>query len=347
MITELQERENTALALSESVRLMPVLSTNEFKQQLKALQEIVGEYLTKDVDYGKQPGTDKDTLFKSGAEKLSEIYAMRPEYEIVDSTQDFDEGLFKYTIKCVLIDKRNGSQRGEGIASCNSYESKYRYRKGTRKCPDCGKEAIIKGKAEYGGGWLCWQKKEGCGAKWADGASEIEGQSVDRVENENLADTDNTILKMAKKRALVDAVVSTTRSSGIFTMDIEDFIDAEIKVVKEPVTVQSVDKETGEVTLGEPQKSSTGVTHTQTSTNPTPATGTHQKTATPSTATASGAPLPYDRVVAAALNVGFSEDDIRMIIKAKTKVVAPIDLTEEQANKLIGLIADGILKAHD
>ena len=33
----------------------------------------------------------------------------------------------------------------------------------------------------------------------------------------------NTLLKMAKKRALVDAVLSATRSSGIFTQDIEDF----------------------------------------------------------------------------------------------------------------------------
>ncbi len=32
----------------------------------------------------------------------------------------------------------------------------------------------------------------------------------------------NTILKMAKKRALVDAVLSATRSSGIFSQDLED-----------------------------------------------------------------------------------------------------------------------------
>lgn len=35
----------------------------------------------------------------------------------------------------------------------------------------------------------------------------------------------NTILKMAKKRALVDAALSATRSSGIFTQDIEDITD--------------------------------------------------------------------------------------------------------------------------
>lgn len=35
----------------------------------------------------------------------------------------------------------------------------------------------------------------------------------------------NTILKMAKKRALVDATLSATRSSGLFTQDIEDMGD--------------------------------------------------------------------------------------------------------------------------
>ncbi|MTH54119.1 hypothetical protein GKZ89_11935 [Bacillus mangrovi] len=33
----------------------------------------------------------------------------------------------------------------------------------------------------------------------------------------------NTVLKMAKKRALIDAVLSATRASGLFTQDIEDF----------------------------------------------------------------------------------------------------------------------------
>jgi hypothetical protein len=36
-------------------------------------------------------------------------------------------------------------------------------------CPVCGKDAVIKGKAEYGGGWLCFGKKGGCGAKWPEG----------------------------------------------------------------------------------------------------------------------------------------------------------------------------------
>ena len=30
-------------------------------------------------------------------------------------------------------------------------------------CPDCGKSTIIKGKPEFGGGWVCWKTKGGCG----------------------------------------------------------------------------------------------------------------------------------------------------------------------------------------
>jgi hypothetical protein len=35
-------------------------------------------------------------------------------------------------------------------------------------CPNCGKDTIIKGKPEYGGGWVCYSKKGGCGAKFTD-----------------------------------------------------------------------------------------------------------------------------------------------------------------------------------
>lgn len=48
------------------------------------------------------------------------------------------------------------------------------------------------------------------------------GNNRHRVENPDIADTYNTVLKMAKKRAFVDAVKSTTAASDIFTQDIED-----------------------------------------------------------------------------------------------------------------------------
>lgn len=47
----------------------------------------------------------------------------------------------------------------------------------------------------------------------------------ERYENPDLADTYNTVLKMAKKRALVDATITACAASDIFTQDVEDFVE--------------------------------------------------------------------------------------------------------------------------
>jgi hypothetical protein len=40
-------------------------------------------------------------------------------------------------------------------------------------CPACGAfDAVIKGKEEYGGGWVCYKKKDGCGNKWGQNKQE-------------------------------------------------------------------------------------------------------------------------------------------------------------------------------
>lgn len=52
-------------------------------------------------------------------------------------------------------------------------------------------------------------------SKWVNGSKE-------KYENPDIADVYNTVLKMAKKRAFVDAVKSTTAASDIFTQDVED-----------------------------------------------------------------------------------------------------------------------------
>ena len=81
---------------------------------------------------------------------------------------------------------------------------------------------MIKGKDEYGGGWLCWRKRDGCGAKFADGDQAIESQSVGEIDNPDLPDLWNTVVKMAEKRARVDAVLAVTGASALFTQDVED-----------------------------------------------------------------------------------------------------------------------------
>lgn len=59
-----------------------------------------------------------------------------------------------------------------------------------------------------------------------------------REENQDIADTYNTVLKMAKKRALVDATLTATGCSDMFTQDVEDFAQPgsyEVPSTSEPV----------------------------------------------------------------------------------------------------------------
>jgi hypothetical protein len=212
-----------------SVLLMPVMDVPTALARLKEFQSFCAEYLQESKDggqdggdYGVIPGTKKKTLLKSGAEKLCEIYGLADEYVMLREVENWDTGLFAYTLKCVLKSRRDDSVVGEGLGSCSSFESKYRWREQQKTCPQCGAAAIIKGKEQYGGGWLCWNKKGGCGAKFPDGDKGIERQPVGRIENPDIIDTKNTIIKMAKKRAKIDAVIGVTRSSGIFAQDLDE-----------------------------------------------------------------------------------------------------------------------------
>jgi hypothetical protein len=65
-------------------------------------------------------------------------------------------------------------------------------------------------------------KKGGCGATFHSTTSEITKQETGRVENPDIADVYNTVLKMAKKRAQVDATLTAVGASDLLTQDLED-----------------------------------------------------------------------------------------------------------------------------
>jgi hypothetical protein len=196
------------------------LSARDVMGHIGLVQEVMRAAMREGEHYGVIPGTSgKPTLLKAGAEKLSLTFKLRPKFTI--ERIDGDGGHREYIVTCDMYDASGGHQ-GQGVGSCSTMESKYRYRKQERACPQCGKTSITKGKAEYGGGWICWKKKAGCGAKFPDGASEIEKQEAGKIENPDIADTYNTVLKMAKKRAQVDATLTATAASDLFTQDLED-----------------------------------------------------------------------------------------------------------------------------
>ena len=232
---------NTAMIATNAATLMPALSIQQAVDRYELLTQFVGKLMKAGADFGEIPGTNKPTLLKPGAEKLLTFFGLTKRFTILEKMEDWrgvetGEPFFYYLYRCGLY---NGDQLiAESDGSCNSFESKYRYRKAERVCPACGKAAIIKGKAEYGGGWLCFKKKDGCNAKFDDGDPEIEGQQVGRVANPDIADQVNTIQKMAQKRALIAATLLAVNASQFFTQDIEDMaIEGEIiegEVVRQP-----------------------------------------------------------------------------------------------------------------
>ena len=219
--------------------IMPVMDYEIALTRRQLVINFTRRAMIEGQDYGKIPGAgDKPTLLKPGAEKLASLFGLSPIFDTVESEMDWTgkahDGEPFFYIRCRCTLKRGDLIVGQGVGSCNSWEKKYRYRQGERVCPACGQPAIIKGKAQYGGGWVCFRKKNGCGAQYRDGDPAIEGQTVGQVKNPDPADVVNTIDKMAQKRALVAAVLIAVNASEMFTQDIEDVNDAEWTPAPEP-----------------------------------------------------------------------------------------------------------------
>jgi len=183
---------------------------NEMKMKLELVQQFFKGVMEKDLDYGIIPGTgNKPTLLKPGAEKLCELYGFAPVVKDKMETRDFHTGYYLAELTMQIIHRQSGSIIAEGVGEASSYESKYRFRwlfdselpKNVDKAGLVQKTFKNKNGGEY--------------TKY-------------RVENIDLIDQWNTVLKMAKKRALVDAVLSATRTSGIFSQS-EDEMDAWIE----------------------------------------------------------------------------------------------------------------------
>lgn len=191
------------------------LSVQEVGEQVQKIQHLMREIMHEDEHFGKIPGTDKPTLLKAGAEKLGFTFRLMPSFEVVET--DMGKGHREYRVKCTLTHAPSGIVSGEGVGLCSTMESKYRYRNVADfevlddPIPDDYRER----KAEY--------RKRGLGAKKVNGQwAWVKFGDSERSENPDIADVYNTVLKMAKKRAHVDAMITATAASDIFTQDMED-----------------------------------------------------------------------------------------------------------------------------
>ena len=165
----------------------PSYGLDEVLGQVKLIQQILSDVMVEDTHYGVIPGCGKKpSLLKPGAEKLTLTFRMAPMYDV--TMQDIGNGHREYRIKTTLHHIPTNRVLGQGVGSCSTMETKYRYK------------------------------------------TIFRGQEKVKIENDNIADTYNTVLKMAKKRSLVDACLTATAASDIFTQDIED-MDLDIKVI--------------------------------------------------------------------------------------------------------------------
>jgi hypothetical protein len=181
----MSENQN-AVIVQGSVNVMLPQNMEVQIQQAKlarvALTKLFNEVMVQDVDFGRVPGTDKPTLLKSGAELLCQIFKLYPgKPDMLNTYEDFDGGLFSYTVGMPLFHQETMVQVAYGMGAGNSQEVKYKYRK--------------------------------------DKTSEDKDA---KIINPEPADQQNTLIKMASKRAFVDAVLKATGASRMFTQDVED-----------------------------------------------------------------------------------------------------------------------------
>lgn len=169
MTNEIVNQEVNTLAVIEGLKLDRVQQSMNTIQQF---QKVVQGSLVEGHDYGASFfGASKPSLLKPGAEKILMLLGLSSEYEIIEKIQDYEDGFFAYTIRCILT--KGGQVITQGLGHCNSKEKKY------------------------------------------------------TSDKQDVYMLGNTCLKMAKKRAQVDAALTVGSLSDIFTQDLEDMVQFE------------------------------------------------------------------------------------------------------------------------
>lgn len=186
--------EVNALSIIETVDIESIANT---MNKIAQMQAVVQKTLKEKQDYGVVPGTNKPTLLKPGGEKICMLFGLNPEYEFLQTTEDYDKEFFSYNIRCTLF--RNKQPVAQGVGSCNSKEKKYRFIN-VDELPE-----------NYVG--------------YNEQITDKYGRVKYKINNPDICSLVNTVLKMAKKRAFIDAVLQVASLSEVFTQDLEDMGD--------------------------------------------------------------------------------------------------------------------------
>lgn len=158
------------------------LSDDDIKNITKTIQQaekLVSSVLQQDIDYGLHPGTYSMALKDTGGSTIANAFNCYPEHTILHLRED--EEVISYLVQAKLISRVSGKVVAVGVGACSTMESKYAYR-------------WVDDPAEYG--------LEKSGLKYDKKKRKY------RIPNPEAEDLGNTILKMASKRAEIDAAQS-------------------------------------------------------------------------------------------------------------------------------------------
>lgn len=216
MATAEQETPGTGMAVtaapSRSVGLLrPVAPVGDIIRAQEETRDFIARALQVGRDYGVIPGTerkDKDgkdiskkNLLKAGSERVCAGFGVRPDYQVLEQEIDHDREVPWKKSKKVWLNRHKGDREFRWEDTTGFSTGLYRY---VVLCTLIHVESgVIVG--------------SGIGS-----CSTMEGKYVDRPR-----ESENTVLKMAKKRAFVDATLTTFGLSDAFTQDLEDMRDAE------------------------------------------------------------------------------------------------------------------------
>ncbi|HEX4646235.1 MAG TPA: hypothetical protein VH598_11575 [Verrucomicrobiae bacterium] len=219
---------NTALQKSDqALAVSTPLGVHDILAQVNLIQQVMRTVMKDKEHYGKIPGCgDKPTLLQPGAQKLLLTFRLAPQYEVL--VKDLPGNHREYQVSCTLVYIPTQNHVGQGVGCCSTMEAKYRFRTGPKKStgqPVPKAYWNIRDSNPAEAQKLIGGKGFGV-AKGESGLWEI-CEIGEKVEHDNPADYYNTVLKMAKKRALVDAAITATAASDIFTQDLEDTAPAE------------------------------------------------------------------------------------------------------------------------
>ena len=186
-----------------STELVERTTVKDMVGHVQRIQDVCEAVMKKDIHYGVIPGTKKPALYKPGAEKLLQAFQMAA---LPDQVTIMDLGIpgeeVRYRVVAPIVHWPSGNVVGHGVGECSSQEDKYAWR-----AVVCQEEFDEADPSERRGKWKKGEKGK--------------VYQVNQIRT-HPADVANTILKMAKKRSLIDGTLTVTAASDMFDQDLED-----------------------------------------------------------------------------------------------------------------------------